>query len=362
MNNYGYISIRGTYFCTSQSVLRLMLFALFHRGTCPAFLNFTHLLRLVMYRCGLKRYPTAVELPAWGAWCLRVNNGYKVFDPYTAIVTKVYNKSADKPLIAEEIKQQSAIGEKEFAPRLLEANEDEAWYREEMMSGKTGYHFSPTNTGDFMSIYSSEIAPVLRDLILFHPSSRMTVGEYVEHMPARIQREIDRIAELNPSIGKSIQSFFDQVLSDVQQIADEQIMLVFAHGDFHLFNLFSTEDGVKLLDWEGIGRQSLLFDCYTYFFSHLWTGKPEDCLVQSVDDGIEALAGCLQQEDDLLAMEIRERAASYLKLYYLERLFGYATTFQQTPEQFERWVQIYVAFEANAANRRRADERRGAVA
>lgn len=348
MTKYGYISIRGTYFCSRQSVFRLLLFMVLHRNTRPAFLDFTHMLRLVLHRCRLRRLPIKLELPVRGAWCLRVNNGYKVFDPYTAVVTKVYDESADEQRIVEEIKQQSAIGENHFAPTVLDANESEAWYQEEMMTGKTGYHFSPTSVDEFMAIYNAEVTPILRDLILFHPSSRVTIGEYIEHMPAAIQVEIDRITEQDPMVGRYVQQFFDTALAETRAIADEDISLVFSHGDFHLFNLFTTADGVKLTDWEGIGQQSMLFDLFTYFYSHLWTGKSEDSLVQSLEHGVEALARQLEPRDPSIAAEVREKALTYRKVYYLERLYGYATTFRQEPIQIQRWIRIYDDFERHA--------------
>ena len=361
MNKIGYICIRGTYFCSQQSVLRLLLFILLNRSTRPAFLDFTHMLRLVLHRCRLRRIPVTLELPVRGAWCLRVSNGYKVFDPYTAVVTKVYDESADRPLIAEEIKQQSAIGENDFAPTLLDASEEEAWYQEEMMTGKTGYHFSPTDTRDFMAIYATEVAPILRDLILYHPSTRVKVGAYIEHMPDTIQAEIDRITALDAEAGRFIQAFFDRALAEARAIADEDISLVFAHGDFHLFNLFSTKDGVKLTDWEGIGQQSMLFDLFTYFYSHLWTGKSEDGLVDGVEKGVEELAKQLEPHDESIASGIRVQSDSYRKVYYLERLYGYATTFKRNPKQLLRWIRIYDDFEKDAAKKRET-KRRTAVA
>lgn len=349
MKSYEYVSIGGKYFCTQQSVFRLMLFAALHRKACPSFVNAPSLLRLFLHRSGTKRYAASFELPMRGAWCLRVNNGYKLFDPYARVVTKIYDDTTDKDLIAKELKHQSMIGEHSFAPRLIKSSEKEAWYQEEMMMGKTGMYFSPETTRDFMRIYSSEIAPTLADLATLHPETRVKISTYIEHMPDSIQSEIDRITDQDAQTGHLVQNFFDDALTSLQEISNEEVSLVFAHGDFHLYNLFTTNKGVMLTDWEGIGQQSLLFDLFTFFFSHLWTGKSEDNLIESIEEGIRELANRVESQNKAMALEIIENADKYLKLYYVERLYGYATTFRQTPESLRQWVQVYIEYEENAA-------------
>ena len=283
----------------------------------------------------------------FGVWCLKVSSGYKIFDPYSGSATKIFDDSADRDLVVEEIRQQTEIGNNRFAPAMLAASEADAWYREELMSGETGYYFSPRSSREFMKIYSLDVAPVLLELMMFRASSSVTIAEYIQNMPDVIQSEVDRITELDAATGRVIQTFYDDVLAQVNLAADQEVCLVFAHGDVHLFNLFKTSDGIKLIDWEGIGEQSLLFDYFTYFFSHLWTGKTEEHLVAEVDQGIDDMINRLQTCNEDLATSLRTHARLYRMLYYLERLYAFSTKFKMHPKPLLDWINVYRKFEEN---------------
>ena len=44
------------------------------------------------------------------------------------------------------------------------------------------------------------------------------------------------------------------------------VFLVLTHGDFCPANMVNTPHGIKIIDWEGVGNRSVLFDVYSYFF------------------------------------------------------------------------------------------------
>lgn len=345
MGKYPYINIRGKYYCREYSFRKLAGLYFFDRKACRNFVDWRVLLRLFLDRTKLRTCQAKIELPACGAWCIRVRCGFKIFDPFTKTATKVFDEHIAQDLVREEIEQHRNIGASRFAPAIEDWNEQERWYREEYLSGLSSYYFSPESTGEFMRIYYQDVAPCLLDLITFKEPKTITVKERMGNMHADIRKQLDAIKETNPEIEQSIAEFYEYVCAQLDGHGDEKLYLVFAHGDFHLFNLFKTASGMKLIDWEGIGEQSLMYDFFNYFFSHLWVGRSRDKLAKQVLQAIEDMAQRLQDSSSGLARSLREKSKLYLMMYYFERIHANSTVFRSSPQAFLVWVNVYREFE-----------------
>lgn len=345
MQKYSYINIGGKYFCQQQSVIKLVGLYLFNRDSCPDFIDPGLLLRLFLFKIKIRKYPVKLELPVFGAWCLRIRCGYKVFDPYRKTATKIFDANIDSDLVRDEIRQHRKIGESNFAPTVISWNEDERWYQEEYLSGQSSYYFSPDSSSKFMRIYCSDVAPVLVKLMMFRGHKTIKVKEYIEGMNVKIEEDLKVLYEKSPDISRSIQEFFNHVSAKVDKQGDKQICLVFSHGDFHLYNLFKTESGLKLIDWEGIGEQSLMYDCYNYFFSHLWLGRTRNDFVSEMRQAVIDMTERLENINSELAVSLSENSQLYRLLFYIERIYAMSTIFKSHPESYLKWINVYRNFE-----------------
>jgi len=347
MQKYRYININQKFYCQQQSLVKLTRLLLFSRKSCPNFVNWKLLLRLFLNRIKIRRYPAELELSVFGSWCLRARCGYKVINPYSGIATKVFNDDIDDELIRKEIEQHRYIGQYDFAPSIKSWNVDERWYQEDYLSGKTGYDFSPESSREFMRIYYEDVAPCLVGLMEFGKRNRTTVKDRIAIMDPEIRKEFRVLDDENPETADSIRRFYDYVTGELVAHGDEEIYLVFVHGDFHLFNMFKTSSGLKLIDWEGIGEQSLMYDFYNYFFSHLWVGRGRGSLVNEVEDAVRDMTERLEGTIAELALSLSDKSNLYRTLYYFERIHANFTIFKSKPELFLVWVNVYRTFEAD---------------
>jgi len=64
----------------------------------------------------------------------------------------------------------------------------------------------------------------------------------------------------------TIKSFIDMIVERLRVEGNCPVFLVFTHGDFCPANMLNTQQGIKVIDWEGAGTRSVLFDVYSYFF------------------------------------------------------------------------------------------------
>lgn len=354
---YRYIEIGGKFYCQQQSLVKLSRLLLLRRKSCPDFMDWKLLLRLFLNRMKIRQYPEALGLKVFGSWCLRARCGYIVIDPYSGMATKIFDDDIDDDLVRKEIKQNRCVGQYDFAPSIKSWNAEERWYQEDYLSGKTSYYFSPEFSREFMRIYYEDVAPCLVGLMNFGDQNRTTIKGRIEAMDMEIRKEFSVLNEGSPEAVDSVRKFYDNVTRELYAHGDEDIYLVFTHGDFHLFNMFKTESGLKLIDWEGIGEQSLMYDFYNYFFSHLWVGRGRGTLVNEVADAEHEMAGRLEGINAELALSLLGKSNLYRMLYYLERIHALVTIFKLKSKPILTWINVYRTFEADRLLERRKRNR-----
>lgn len=347
MRKYPYINVGGKYYCRDYGLRKLAGLYFNDRETCQDFIDWRVLLRVLLDKTGIRPRRGRIELLVCGAWGLRVRCGYKIFDPVAKTATKVFDSNIAQDLVREEIEQHRCIGRSKLAPTVTDSNEQERWYSEEWLSGPSSYYFSPESTSEFMRIYYQDVAPCLLDLIHFKAPETIVIKKEIERMRPEIHRELEVIRQKDPATEQVARAFYEYVCGRLDQHGDETLYRVFAHGDFHLFNLFKTDAGMKLIDWEGIGEQSLLYDFFNYFFSHIWVGRTKDSLVAEVLQAMDDMAERLEQGAGDLAASLREKGELYLMMYYLERMHATSTVFKSSPKAFLVWLNVYRDFEEN---------------
>ena len=185
------------------------------------------------------------------------------------------------------------------------------------------------------------------ELSRFKGTSRINIKNEMTRMRLEMDRELELVKDKNPETVQGARAFYEYVCGRLDAHGDETLYRVFAHGDFHLFNLFKTDAGMKLIDWEGVGEQSLLYDFFNYFFSHLWVERTKDDLAEEVMQAIEDMAARLERGNSELAASLREKRELYLMMFYLERIHALATVFRSSPKSFQVWLNVYRNFEEN---------------
>lgn len=348
MQKYQYINLDGIYYCQTQSLSRLMVLLLFREIQIPEFVNWKLFFRLFIHRIKLRQYPVALELFASGLWCVSGRHGYIVIDPYAKTATKIYSDTRDrKNLIRSEIEKCLEVSQYEFSADFIAWNIDEGWYQQVCLFGKTAYYFSPEETREFMRIYYQDVAPCLVSLLGCFDHSRTTVNERLMTINPAVKDRLAIMGNKNPKVAHHVMGFYDHISRELSIHGDEMIYQIFTHGDFHLFNMFKTATGMKLIDWEGSGMQSLMYDFYNYFFSHLWVNRGRINLASEITDAIHDMAERLEENYADVASDISKTSRLYLMLYYLERINAMCVIFKLKPEDLLDWVDIYRSFEVN---------------
>jgi len=133
--------------------------------------------------------------------------------------------------------------------------------------------------------------------------------------------------------------------------ADQDVFLVFSHGDFHLYNIYVTKNNsTMLIDWEGNNEQSLLNDLYNYFFSQLWLRKNNATLIKEINMAIIDLEKYYIGKSNMNAAEHVKQHPLYRWVFYLERVHSMLFAFSDSSQGISAWVRVYVEYEGNIAN------------
>ncbi len=345
MTDYHYVKIKGHFLCLQQNPVLLARAVLFRSDFIPGFFNLKIVAALIAYQLRLKQSRSVLTLPVSGTWCLPLRSGHKVFDIRRKRVTKLFSPTVDDAQVEQEIKRVTEVGGYEFTPSVYCWSVTERWYEEEYVFGASGADIAPHDPAAFMESYYKNIEPCLEKMILAKQPRQMDLYASVELLTERTTRLLSELEGKWSAEIDTIREFADSI---VQKLANQQqapLFKVFSHGDFHLYNVFVTADGVRVIDWEGIDRQFLLSDFYNYFFSQLWVGDIRTDLTTEVGEALASLQARLQISAPRLADNMAELAPVYRWLFYLERIDALITVFHSDPPKTLVWIDIYRKFE-----------------
>ena len=324
---YTYVKIRGAYYCLQQNPLVLMWFLYVkNKSLCLGSLDLDRrkaasvVRSFVRFWLGFRRGEPILPLPVYGNLCLPVHRGYRVFDLGRRTATKVFGPEADEDQVADEIESVRKSSLLEFAPTVRRWSIEERLYEEDFVIGCLGHSVSGTESPTVIERYRRDVEPCIERLILLQAPLSVNLGEYLDETIDSVRGHGLGRHELDGGKADSIGQFIEASANRLRPKADQQIELVFSHGDFSLVNILSTEKGIMVVDWESAGRRSVLFDLYNYFLTEMYYDRATVNLFCVVNEAISSLQSRLAARGLDTAGDLPSLAQTYRKLYYLERI------------------------------------------
>lgn len=316
------------------------------RKILPAVFGKRIIAKLLKARYSPPKEMNLLRIPVDGTWCKRVRGGFKVFDVKRRIVTKVYKPGTNKHLIQKQIELFTRVGLLEFAPDLKGWNIDEGWYGEEFVEGLSGHELVlkdyPKTT---MDRYFSIIEPIIERLIFTDSPVSQCAFDYLEKVNNSFSIAFNKTENIYDA--ELLQFVKDMTLNCKEHIGGKkiEIFLVFSHGDFHQFNMFRNGRSLKLIDWEGSQRLSLLFDFYNFFFSQLYLDNTTLDCPSFIEQGISKLSQNIALKNVDLSRNLVENSDLYRFIYYIERIHTFLTTFKLNNLEIKKWTDSFKKFE-----------------
>ncbi|MDR4462338.1 MAG: hypothetical protein MRJ67_17750 [Nitrospirales bacterium] len=273
------------------------------------------------YKFQLLSREGVVELPCYGQICVPIHKGYKIFDFHKEVVFKVFNHHVNSSAIRDEIEILKVVSRIEFASSIKKWSIEERWYEEEYVSGTLDSSYKPLASGAFLEKFFNEIIQYLAHLMVFQkPISKNSV-EYALAMIRVLRSKISSKPAFIGSGYQRITSFIDSIVNRLQTEGSSPIFLVFAHGDFVPANMLNTQHGVKIIDWEGAGCRSALFDFYSYFFYRPACREvPVSMLGSEIQKALPMLISGLTEDAPEVSSSLKALEKTYRWIFYIEMI------------------------------------------
>lgn len=180
------------------------------------------------------------------------------------MVTKIFDPDVSIESIADEVGRLRSVSGISFAPAINKWDINSRWYEEEYVPEFPLSSYKTMGPAELLSSFASDIVPCLRELMVFKKPSLINAADYADNIHKKLDQfmagdglyrtgEADKISDFIISIRKRV-------------AGNPHLYLVFSHGDFCPANILKTRNGIRVLDWEGAGKRSALFDFYSYFF------------------------------------------------------------------------------------------------
>ncbi len=377
---YQYIkmpNVEKHYFCLQQNILVLAWVLFFKKNSLSAVVkpelnmgfspkasvrqirsylglirsNLRILIAFMGYKHQRSKTELVVELPRYGQICLFVHKGYKVFDFHKKVVMKVFDQDIDPSVIQEEIDLLLQISKFDFAPSIRKWNVEERWYEEELLQGTLDASYNPLDSENVLPKFHDHVVQRLKTLILFQEPKAINAVTYLTDMTTIIPDSRLATQESTMQEFKSTANFVDLIVGQFRREGDCPILLVFTHGDLVPANMLNTKHGMKIIDWEGAGYRSALFDFYSYFFNQVsWREVPVNVLVAEIEGGLPMCISELTQQ----ALEISRSLITLEKFYrwtfYVEmicRLVDRAMTDKNLPmiKYLRNYTNAFIRYE-----------------
>ncbi len=280
-------------------------------------------LTLFYYRLWSPNADSVIELPVFGQLCLKVQNGYKVFDLRRQVVVKVFSQEINPAIVRYEIEQVRRVGTHRFAPSVRRWNIEEGWYEEDYLNG---YRLVRPNGTTFMHMLQESLIPLFARMILATPPQEVRVLEYAQGLGELIrgdQSERWEHRRLDGAKVATIRSFVEAISDRLRLSGDRLIALVCTHGDFAARHVITTENGPMIVDWETGRYRSALFDLYDFFFKQLRRGRPVPDMAVAMEQAISQLQECLALHASASSSSLLPSLHAtevYRWSYYIERV------------------------------------------
>lgn len=313
--------------------------------------NLAILIAFMGYKYHRSKTVAVVELPRYGQTCLIVHKGYKVFDFYKNVVRKVFDQDIDPTLIQNEIDLLLQISKFDFAPSIKKWNVEEGWYEEELLQGAPDASYIPLASESVLSKFQNHVAQRLKTLILFQEAKVVNAVSYVTDITKTLYDSPLATQKSTIQEFKLTSHFMDLIVGQLRRESDHQVLLVFTHGDLVPANMLNTKQGMKIIDWEGAGYRSALFDFYSYFFNQTsWREVPVNVLVAEIEQGLPMCISELTQHAFEISRSLITSEKFYRWIFYIEmvcRLVDRAMTDKNLPimKYLQNYTNAFIRYE-----------------
>lgn len=223
-----------------------------------------------------------VKLPVYGQVALfkKNDNVYLVFDAERDVVT-TYHAGPRKEMQTGRVSYLRKIGQSGIGPKIVEENKKIGWYREEFVNAD---HDTPGELEQSDALRREVMSFIARVIGQF-PIKTVPLHHYVTKTIAKLPANIGE----QPSYAKKMKivlSFVALLRNRLLGSEDQNIDLVFSHGDLHLRNVIRRDGELIGIDWEFMKWRSLLYDAY-YFYNYVKLKPDASSLLQQLETSRE---------------------------------------------------------------------------
>lgn len=263
----------------------------------------------------------AVILPVFGQICIPVHKGYKVFDLRRETVAKVFDHDVEKASIASEIEGLKKIAAFDFSPSIKRWNIAERWYEEDYVDGSLDDPRQALESRKLFEHFFADLMYPLNSLILFQKPAMKNAVEYVHGMLEKFNASRLPGQGLPEKEFNTIKSFLDSIVENLGVKGNIPVYLVFTHGDFCPANMLNTRQGIKIIDWEGAGYRSALFDFYSYFFYRpVCRNVPVETVELEIREALPTFLSRLAEKDPDISSSLMHLEDTYRWIFYIEQI------------------------------------------
>ncbi|HNP61913.1 MAG TPA: phosphotransferase [Nitrospirales bacterium] len=274
------------------------------------------------YKLQLLSRQGVVELPCYGQICVPIHKGYKVFDFHRGIAIKVFDHDVNASAIRDEIEKLKVVSKIEFASSIKKWSIEERWYEEEYVNGALDSSYKPLDSVALLEKFFNEIIQYLTHLILFQKPISKNAVEHALDRNRELRSKLSSKPTFTGSEHQRITLFIDSIMNRLQTEGNCPIFLVFAHGDFVPANMLNTQHGMKIIDWEGAGYWSALFDFYSYFFYRPACREvPVSMLGSEVMKALPMFISKLTEHAPEVSSSLKAQEKTYRWIFYIEMIY-----------------------------------------
>jgi hypothetical protein len=324
-NVYHYVEINGKYFSLKQNPIYLAWYffcktkSLNYRRAFSRKRKIRILKIFILIYFGLIKR-SVVSFPFPGHMILRVHGGYRIFNFSREVVTKVIETKSNFLKERNEVARVLITRQFDFAPKILDWDDEQDWYEEELVNGSIRYQNLQCDSSALLNMFKQEIAPCLVKMILLQTPSITSVGAITKHCNQIWQNRRSNFRGLDIYDIDSIGNFFSHIIAKLSESAEQPVYRIITHGDFSLVNMLNTKKGLMVIDWESIAHRSALFDFYNFFLTELYYNRTSTNLIRETREAILCLKEKLNAKNLEVAKHLVALADVYRLLYYIERI------------------------------------------
>lgn len=283
--------------------------------------NVIHLMMFVKCRFGLRDNVEMVRLPVYGQFGMAVHKGYKLFNLYRGVVTKIFDPDVNQSSIEREIEQLKKVSQIDFAPSLIKFDMAERWYEEEYIRSTIPSAHRSTDSRILLKAFYEEAMPCLKSLMAFQSPE---VKDHMVYLKELIGIPEVRRLETEEQTGsgfEKIKSFLEGMVERLRGERNIHLYLVFTHGDFCPANMLKTRRGLKCIDWEMAQYRSALFDWYSYFFYRMVSSRHSvEKVASEINEGLPNFISEVATQMPEVAQSLAPAEHVYRWMYYVEEV------------------------------------------